>query len=124
MPLSVENLPRDPDALIEIVIELRCEIEHMHKLLKTYQGMVFGSRSEKASVVLDEQERLDLSFSLAQQFDELGQLNTEGIGSQLTGTQRESRTPFDASEMPYVVVNQEPAVEFENCTGVGAGMPV
>ncbi len=60
MPLSVENLPRDPAALTEIVIEQRCEIEQLRKLVKTYQGMVFGARSEKSSVILDEQDRLDL----------------------------------------------------------------
>lgn len=59
MPPSDQNLPRDPDALTEMVVELRCENEQLRKLLKTYQGMVFGAKSEKASIVLDEQERLD-----------------------------------------------------------------
>jgi transposase len=57
---SADTFPRDPDALAEMVVELRCEIAQLRKLLKTYQGMVFGSRSEKISVVLDEQECFDL----------------------------------------------------------------
>lgn len=60
MPPSAENLPRDPDVLTKMVVELACENEHLRTLLKACQGMVFGSRSEKASVILDGQERLDL----------------------------------------------------------------
>ena len=88
------------------------------------QGFVGVDISHAAQEALIEKQRLDLSFSCAEQFDELGQLNPESIGAQFTSARREIRTPFDPPEMPYVVVNQEPAVEFENCAGVGARMPV
>ena len=60
MLLRPETLPRDPDILIPMMVELDAENEHLRQLVKTYQGMVFGSRSERSSVILDGQDSLDL----------------------------------------------------------------
>jgi transposase len=46
--------------LSQKVAELEAELDAAHKLLNSYRAMLFGSRSEKARVVLDEQARLDL----------------------------------------------------------------
>ncbi|RZF59165.1 IS66 family transposase [Sphingomonas populi] len=42
------------------IVELKAELEAANKLLVSFKAMLFGSRSEKASIVLDAQERLDL----------------------------------------------------------------
>jgi hypothetical protein len=42
------------------VAELEAELEAASKLLNTYKAMLFGSRSEKARIVLDGQGSLDL----------------------------------------------------------------
>ena len=60
MSLRPENLPRDPDVLIGMVIERDVEIERLKTALKTLNGLIHGPRSERASVVLDGQTILDL----------------------------------------------------------------
>jgi transposase len=60
MPSSPENLPRDPDRLIAILVELRAENEHLRSLLKTANSLAFGVRSERGCVVVEGQTLLDL----------------------------------------------------------------
>jgi transposase len=61
MSLQPENLPRDPDALIRMVIERDVEIERLKTMLKTLNSLIHGSRSERGGVILDNQGALDLS---------------------------------------------------------------
>jgi len=60
MSLRPENLPRDPDVLIGMVIERDVEIERLKTALKTLNSLIHGPRSERASVVLEGQTILDL----------------------------------------------------------------
>ena len=60
MPLRPEDLPRDPDLLIEMVLSQALEIEKLHAALKTVQGFVFGPRSERLAALMDGQLGLDL----------------------------------------------------------------
>lgn len=55
-----ENPGRALDALRQKVAELEAELAAANSLLGTYKAMLFGRRSEKASLVLAEQARLDL----------------------------------------------------------------
>jgi transposase len=60
MSFRPENLPRDPDVLIRMVIERDVEIERLKTMLKTLNGLIHGARSERGSVILDNQGALDL----------------------------------------------------------------
>lgn len=55
-----ENLAKSLDAMTVKVVELEAELEAANKLIASYKAMLFGARSEKARLVLDEQGRLDL----------------------------------------------------------------
>jgi transposase len=55
-----ENQADALDAMTRRVAELEAELEAAARLLKTYKAMLFGSRSEKARIVLDGQGSLDL----------------------------------------------------------------
>jgi transposase len=55
-----ENQADALDAMTRRVAELEAELEAASKLLSTYKAMLFGSRSEKARIVLDGQGSLDL----------------------------------------------------------------
>ena len=55
-----ENLAKALEVLTFRVAELEAELEAKSRLLNTYKAMLFGSRSEKARIVLDEQGSLDL----------------------------------------------------------------
>lgn len=66
MPTSRENLPRDPDLLIAMLVELRAENEHLRTLLKTANSLAFGARSERSCLVMEGQALLDLG-DLAEQ---------------------------------------------------------
>jgi transposase len=55
-----ENLADALDAMTCRVAELEAELEATSRLLNTYKAMLFGSRSEKARIVLDGQGSLDL----------------------------------------------------------------
>jgi transposase len=60
MSRLAQNLPRDPDVLVAMVIERDVEIERLQMMLKTANALIHGSRSERSSVVLDKQGLLDL----------------------------------------------------------------
>jgi hypothetical protein len=55
-----ENLAGEVALLTRRVAELEAELEASNILLGTYKAMLFGSRSEKARTVLDEQGCLNL----------------------------------------------------------------
>ena len=52
MPLRPQDLPRDPDALIAMVLERDAEIERLKTSLKTLNALIHGPRSERGDVVL------------------------------------------------------------------------
>jgi transposase len=62
MPVPTDH----PDLAAELscakqeIVELKAELEAANRLLVSFKAMLFGSRSEKASIVLDAQERLNL----------------------------------------------------------------
>jgi len=60
MLLRPEDLPRDVDQLIKIVLAQAVEIEKYQVALKTVQTLVFGARSERGSAVLENQLSLGL----------------------------------------------------------------
>lgn len=60
MSTPPENLAGEVALLTRRVAELEAELEASNILLGTYKAMLFGSRSEKARTVLDEQGCLDL----------------------------------------------------------------
>jgi hypothetical protein len=55
-----QNLSEELCATRQKVAELEAQLAAANKLLSSYKAMLFGSRSEKASIVLDGQARLDL----------------------------------------------------------------
>lgn len=60
MSVEAENLPRDPDVLIGLVLEMKEEIARLQQQLTTFQSMIFGTRSERLGVILADQLPLDL----------------------------------------------------------------
>jgi transposase len=60
MPAQPENLPRDPDALIAMVLAQALEIERLQAMLQTMRALIFGPRSEKTAALLEHQLDLDL----------------------------------------------------------------
>ncbi len=60
MSLRPENMPRDPDVLIAMVLERDVEIERLKTALKTVNSLIHGPRSERGCVVLENQAILDL----------------------------------------------------------------
>jgi transposase len=60
MLIRAEDLPRDVDQLIRIVLAQAAEIEKYETALKTVQAMVFGARSERGAVILENQLSLGL----------------------------------------------------------------
>ena len=60
MSLCPENLPRDADLLIAMVVAQAVEIKALQTALKTMKALIFGSRSEKMAVILDAQLALSL----------------------------------------------------------------
>ena len=60
MALRPEDLPRDPAALIEIVLSYAGKIESLEETIATLKTLIFGVRSERAAVICAEQLALDL----------------------------------------------------------------
>src|SRR5271156_6085092 len=60
MVLRPENLPRDPDRLIEMVLACEGKIEALQATITTLKTMIFGARSEKSAVIIAEQLSLGL----------------------------------------------------------------
>jgi transposase len=55
-----QNPTEELAAMRQKVLDLEAELAAANRLLSSYKAMLFGSRSEKASIVLDDQARLDL----------------------------------------------------------------
>ena len=66
MVLPPEKLPRDPDQLIEIIFDLRSEVETLRTSVTKLKAMIFGARSEKSAVIIAEQLPLGLGDVAAQ----------------------------------------------------------
>lgn len=60
MPLHPEDLVRDVEWLIALALELSAENDHLRDLVKTANGLAFGARSERSSLILADQAILDL----------------------------------------------------------------
>ncbi|MGO8834177.1 MAG: IS66 family transposase [Roseiarcus sp.] len=60
MALRPENLPRDPDRLIEMVLACEGEIEALQATIAKLKTIIFGARSEKSAVIIAEQLSLGL----------------------------------------------------------------
>ena len=60
MAVRPENLPRDPDRLIEMVLACEGKIEALQATITTLKTMIFGARSEKSAVIIAEQLSLGL----------------------------------------------------------------
>jgi len=60
MSIDPQNLTRDPDVLIGMVVDLSDEVELLKGKLASLQAMIFGAKSERLSVILAEQLALNL----------------------------------------------------------------
>jgi len=60
MAFRPENLPRDPDRLIEIVLAGDGKIEALQATIAKLRTIIFGSRSEKSAIIIAEQLSLGL----------------------------------------------------------------
>ena len=60
MALRLEDIPSDPNRLIEMVLSLDAENDRLRAVIGTFRDMVFGSRSEKLAAVVADQLALDL----------------------------------------------------------------
>ena len=50
MSAGVSSLPRDPDVLIAMIIELREKNDKLHAMLETLKRALFGARSERRDI--------------------------------------------------------------------------
>ena len=62
MALPPEKLPRDPDKLIEIILDLRSEVETLRTSVTKLKAMIFGARSERSAVIIIIAEQLALGL--------------------------------------------------------------
>ena len=60
MPLRPEDLPRDIDYLIALVVKISAQNDQLRGLVKSANNLVFGARSERGAVILADQGILDL----------------------------------------------------------------
>jgi transposase len=60
MAIRPENLPRDPDQLIEIVLACEGKIEALQATIGKLKTIIFGVRSEKSAAIIAEQLSLGL----------------------------------------------------------------
>ncbi len=60
MAIRPEALPTDPSALTEMVLALDAENEKLRVAMQTLKEMIFGKRSERLAVLVDEQLALEL----------------------------------------------------------------
>jgi transposase len=60
MALRPEDLPRDPDHLIEMVLACEGKIEALQATIAKLRTIIFGARSEKSAVIITEQLSLSL----------------------------------------------------------------
>jgi transposase len=60
MPIRPEQLPRDPAALVRMVIDLDAENEKLRVALEVFRAMIFGAKSEKSAAISIDQAALDL----------------------------------------------------------------
>jgi hypothetical protein len=60
MALRPENLPRDPDRLIEMVPACEGKIEALQATIAKLKTIIFGARSEKSAGIIAEQLSLGL----------------------------------------------------------------
>lgn len=106
-----ENLPRDPDLLIGMVLARDLEIDKLRDALKTAQAMLFGPKSERSSAIMDGQIGLDLG-DLA---TDLMPMAANDEPAQSAGLRRAARRPSRRNigalpkHLPRVVEVIEPA---------------
>ncbi|MFH0303552.1 IS66 family transposase zinc-finger binding domain-containing protein, partial [Bradyrhizobium sp. 31Argb] len=60
MAIRPDALPTDPAALTEMVLALDAENEKLRVAMQTLKEMIFGKRSERLAVLVDEQLALEL----------------------------------------------------------------
>ena len=60
MPLTPEQLPRDPAILARMVLDLAADNARLRETVKALQGVIFGAKSEKAAAINPDQGILDL----------------------------------------------------------------
>src|ERR1700683_4002969 len=60
MAIRPENLPRDPDRLIEMVLAGEGKIEALEATIAKLRAIIFGARSKKSAVIIAEQLSLGL----------------------------------------------------------------
>ena len=60
MAIRPDALPTDPSALTEMVLALDAENEKLRVAMQTLKEMIFGKRSERLAVLVDEQLALEL----------------------------------------------------------------
>ena len=65
MALRPENLPRDADLLIEMVLACEGKIETLRATIAKLRTIIFGARSEKSAVIIAEQLLLALGEDVA-----------------------------------------------------------
>jgi hypothetical protein len=65
MPIDVDSLPRDPDLLIRLVLELRAKNADLALRIAVFERLVFGARSERVVVADPGQDELDLGDDVA-----------------------------------------------------------
>jgi transposase len=65
MAIRPEDLPKDPAALVEMVLAFDGENDDLRAEITTLKGLIFGTRSERSEIVCAEQLALDLERATA-----------------------------------------------------------
>ena len=78
MAIRPEDLPKDPAALVEMVLAFDGENDDLRAEIATLKGLIFGTRSERSAIVCAEQLALDLER--ARRRAASGQRRRTGVG--------------------------------------------
>ena len=70
MSIDVDSLPRDPDLLIRLVLELQAKNADLAERIAAFERLVFGTRSERVVVADPGQDELDLGDHVAGAVDD------------------------------------------------------
>ena len=109
MPLTPEQLPRDPAILARMVLDLAADNARLRETVKALQGVIFGAKSEKAAAINPDQGILDLG-DLATEATPVANDNGVGAAPKKPRTCRPAKRNVGAlpRHLPRIVTTLEP----------------
>jgi len=122
MSIDPQNLPRDPDLLIEMIVDMANELELMEGKLAAFRAMIFGAKSEKLTNILPDQLHLNLG-DLEMDVTLQAANDDEGLGGAATLKPARRKATRNIGFLPKHLQRIETVIEPESlscgcCTGL------